>query len=487
MSCAEAMADDLGQFGDPDELADAEDLVMLKLERPLPAGRTVPKQFTLSGDRSTLTMDYLGFVGNRSFLVKQCYPRALFAGCPGLKSAKGFLTTAQDVLCKTHTLVIVHNRDAVVDLTAWFPDVLALILFHNLNCQRIEKAHVQGNRPISCLQRLCGTTPGIGADELYLGPFTLTNLFACCPEFSQVQAPMEYIVKMTEQVKAEEWHHLPLLESCRELTLGGIARLADGRYTMLGEADGKTMDMALEQYPDIKQLQVAAVKPDVISRISNFTLLTRLCLMCYDDTQELCRFDRLTKVLEELSLTHLKLVCFTDVSLRTISETCKHLQSLSLSGSEVCNEDVPCDAFPKLRSLALADGIAEKPFFSLLRAARGLTDLRLENYWTVMMFVGGPMSSARPRHELLRRLTLGTDFPVTKLQVSIADLRDVMQSVPSLAALCTDSYDIRMFVGSYHPRVRLTWTTCTACTAEFPKMDSQQEDMWRNVFMGGLL
>ncbi|XP_037580950.1 uncharacterized protein LOC119464167 isoform X2 [Dermacentor silvarum] len=414
MSCAEAMADDLGQFGDPDELADAEDLVMLKLERPLPAGRTVPKQFTLSGDRSTLTMDYLGFVGNRSFLVKQCYPRALFAGCPGLKSAKGFLTTAQDVLCKTHTLVIVHNRDAVVDLTAWFPDVLALILFHNLNCQRIEKAHVQGNRPISRLQRLCGTTPGIGADELYLGPFTLTNLFACCPE-------------------------------------------------------------------------VAAVKPDVISRISNFPLLTRLCLMCYDDTQELCRFDRLTKVLEELSLTHLKLVCFTDVSLRTISETCKHLQSLSLSGSEVCNEDVPCDAFPKLRSLALADGIAEKPFFSLLRAARGLTDLRLENYWTVMMFVGGPMSSPRPRHELLRRLTLGTDFPVTKLQVSIADLRDVMQSAPSLAALCTDSYDIRMFVGSYHPRVRLTWTTCTACTAEFPKMDSQQEDMWRNVFMGGLL
>ncbi|XP_037580980.1 uncharacterized protein LOC119464188 isoform X2 [Dermacentor silvarum] len=414
MSCAEAMADDLGQFGDPDELADAEDLVMLKLERPLPAGRTVPKQFTLSGDRSTLTMDYLGFVGNRSFLVKQCYPRALFAGCPGLKSAKGFLTTAQDVLCKTHTLVIVHNRDAVVDLTAWFPDVLALILFHNLNCQRIEKAHVQGNRPISRLQRLCGTTPGIGADELYLGPFTLTNLFACCPE-------------------------------------------------------------------------VAAVKPDVISRISNFPLLTRLCLMCYDDTQELCRFDRLTKVLEELSLTHLKLVCFTDVSLRTISETCKHLQSLSLSGSEVCNEDVPCDAFPKLRSLALADGIVEKPFFSLLRAARGLTDLRLENYWTVMMFVGGPMSSPRPRHELLRRLTLGTDFPVTKLQVSIADLRDVMQSAPSLAALCTDSYDIRMFVGSYHPRVRLTWTTCTACTAEFPKMDSQQEDMWRNVFMGGLL
>ncbi|XP_075531094.1 uncharacterized protein LOC142564123 [Dermacentor variabilis] len=487
MSCAEAMADDLGEFGDPDELADAEDLVMLKLEKPLPAGRTIPKQFTLNDDRSILTVDYRGFIGHRSFLVKQCYPRVLFARCPGFKSAKGFLAAAQEVLCKTHTLVIVHNRDVVVDLTAWFPDVLALVLFHNLNCQRIEKAHEQGNRPISRLKRLCGNTPGIGTDELFLGPFTLTNLFACCPEFSQVQAPMEYIVKMTDQAQSGEWYNLPLLESCRELRLGGIARLAGGKYTILSKADGNTMDMALKQYPDIEQLQVAAVKPEVISRIPKFAQLTRLCLMCSDDTQDLCRFDRLTPVLEELSLTHLKLVCFTDVSLRTISETCEQLQSLSLSGSEVRDEDIPCDAFPKLRSLALADGIAEKPFFGLLRAAPGLTDLRLENYWTVMMFVGGPMSTPRPRHEHLRRLTLGTDLPVTKLQVSIADLRDVMRSAPSLVRLCTDSYDIRLFVGSYHPRVRLAWTTCTACTAEFPKMDSQQNDMWRNVFMRGLL
>ncbi|XP_037524441.1 uncharacterized protein LOC119401614 [Rhipicephalus sanguineus] len=488
MSTTEAMADDISEFGDPYELVEAEELVMLKLEAPLPPGRSVPKAFAVSSDRSMLTTDYIGFVNNRGFLVKYSYPRALFAGCRDFKGGKGFLATARDVLCKTHTLVIVHNRDAVVDLAAWFPGVLALVLFHNLNCQRTEKAHMQGNRPISRMNRLCGTTPGLGAEELFLSPFALTTLFAFCPDISHVQAPMEYIVKMAGQVKAEGLRQLPLLESCRELTLGRLTRIVDGRYVTMSEVDENTMKMAIEQYPDIEQLQVAAMKPNAIPLIARFTRLRRLHLMSYSDGRdELCRFDRLIKLLEELRLTHLKLMCFMDVSLLKISEACKNLESLSLTECAVSDENVPRDAFLKLKSLALADGIKEKPFFSLLRAARGLTELRLENRWTVMMFVGGPLNSPRQRHEFLRSLTLGTDLAVTRLQVSIADLHAMMQSTPALVTLRTDSYDIRLFVGHFHPRVRLTWTACTVCAAEFPKMDAEQAEMWRDVYIGDLL
>lgn len=491
MSTAEAMANDIGEFGNPDVLAEAEDLVMLKLDTPLLPGRSVPKAFAISSDRSMLTTDYRGFVGNRGFLVKQSYPRALLAGCPAFKSAKGLLSTARDVLCKTHTLVIVHNRDAVVDLAAWFPGVLELVLFHNLNCQRTEKAHMQGNRPISRLNRLCGNTPAIGAEELYLSPFALTTLFACCPKISHVQASMEYIVRMASQVKAEGLSHLPLLENCRELTLGRVTQLVDGTHAPLSEVDENVVDMALEQYPDIEQLQVVATRPGVIPRIAKFARITRLSLMCYNSSgangNELRHFDQLTKVLQVLSLTHLKLVCFSHVSLLKISETCKNLQSLSLSGSHVCNEKVPPNSFPKLRSLALPDGIKDDPFFSLMRAAHGLTELRLEGRWTVKMFVGGPLDSSRPQHERLRALTLSTDLPLTSLHVSIAGLREMMQSMPALVTLCTDSYDIRLFVGHFHPRVRVAWTACTVCAAEFPKIDAEQAEMWRNVYMRDML
>ncbi|KAH6923426.1 hypothetical protein HPB50_001065 [Hyalomma asiaticum] len=103
------------------------------------------------------------------------------------------------------------------------------------------------------------------------------------------------------------------------------------------------------------------------------------------------------------------------------------------------------------------------------------------------MFVGRPLNSSRTRHELLRVLTLSTDLPLTSLKVSIADLHEMMQSMPALVTLCTDSYDIRLFVGHFHPRVRVAWTACTVCAAEFPRMDAEQAEMWRKVYMRDML
>ncbi|KAK8762929.1 hypothetical protein V5799_034466 [Amblyomma americanum] len=455
------------------------------LEKPLPAGRPLPKQLILDTGRSKITTDHRGLIKHRSFLVKQNFPSALLAGCPGLKSAKGFLSTVQDVLTKTHTLVIVHNRNHIVDLTAWFPTVRALILYHNLNVQLIEKAYVQVKRPSSCLERLCGTTPGMGADELSLGPFTLTTLFACCPELSQLQAPMQYVVKTAKQFKEGQWDYpLPVLNNCRELSLGGIARVRGGRYAMLATTDAETIDMALEQYPDVEEMQVATLSSSVLARITKFRRLQRLAVMCHEN-DALCDFDpHMSAVLQEFSLTHLVLVCFEGVRLSTIAGTCRNLEKLSISGSKFLNEDIPLDAFPKLTSLSVGDSVSDQAFFSLLLAARGLTELCLDCKCTVSAYIRGPLVEPRPRHESLQRLSLGTDLSLKALHATTEDLHATMKCAPALKRLSTDSYDIRIFVGNYYPRVKVAWTSCTVCAAEFPKMDAQQEELWRTVFLG---
>lgn len=102
----------VGEMGDPDELANSEGLVMLKLEKPLPSGRTIPQQLTADASRSVLTTDQEGLTGCRSFLIKQCYSTVLFAGLPALKSTKGFLAAAKDIVGKAQELIIVHNRQA---------------------------------------------------------------------------------------------------------------------------------------------------------------------------------------------------------------------------------------------------------------------------------------------------------------------------------------------------------------------------------------
>ncbi|KAH7933951.1 hypothetical protein HPB49_019430 [Dermacentor silvarum] len=112
MGCWEDMMRAVREMGDPDELANSESLVLLKLEKPLPSDRAIPQQLTANASRSVLTTDQEGLAGCRSFLNKQCYSTVLFAGLPSLRSTKSFLAAAKDIVGKAQELIIVHNRQA---------------------------------------------------------------------------------------------------------------------------------------------------------------------------------------------------------------------------------------------------------------------------------------------------------------------------------------------------------------------------------------
>lgn len=480
MSCAEAVAEALSEFGDAYELVDAMSLVVLKLERPLRAKQPVPRQLSLDSDGSRLTTSHEGFAACRNFLSRHCFPAVLFAGCPELASTKSFRDAARDVLYgSTHTLIIVHNRDRLLDLVTWFPSVSVLVLYHDLKLQIEKKEHIDEAKDVSRLERLYGTAPALGSDELFLCPLTLTVLMANCPLLSQVHAPMHEVVQFDPLFPK----HTPpsLLSSCRELTLGCHVRRPNGEALMLGDAAPYLIERVRKHCHGVEQLHVtttATVK--ALTRLKNFTRLKRLSLLHAGDTQ--CSFsDNVKGVLQALSLTHLALEHIHDVSVSTIAETCTNLESLSLTNCSLLGEAVPNNAFPKLKRLCVCERVSVDVFQTIFQAARGLTELRLDGANVVAPFVTWPFTAAREPHEFLQRLTLGTDKSLEEMLADPVSLRNTFQLMPALKWLCTDSYDIRIFAQCYYPSLTLAWTRCTTCMAEFPKVDASQEEIWRAV------
>ncbi|XP_050048584.2 uncharacterized protein [Dermacentor andersoni] len=481
MSCWEDMMRAVGEMGDPDELANSEGLVMLKLEKPLPSGRTIPQQLTADASRSVLTTDQEGLTGCRSFLIKQCYSTVLFAGLPALKSTKGFLAAAKDIVGKAQELIIVHNRDLVADLMSWFSKVTRLILYHDLMLQMESSSHVREMAHTSHLCQVWGTTPALGTEELFLCPLTLTTLVANCPMLSEIQAPLDEIVLLADRFRIQSPHPPPLLGECRELKLGSHFRRPNRNAIMMGDASLACIEKALERYPHLEQLQVTTTSRKILTRITEFSRLKRVNIM-YAAQGGMCPFDPyITKMLQALALTHLTLKYFEGAHLSTIARTCKNLECLSLLGCNICNEKIQSGMFSKLKSLEISDSIMDDAFFTLLNVAEGLTNLYLDGEWIISAYVGGPPnpSHLRPIHPVMEQLTLVTNWTLPQLCVVPEEVRRMVESMPVLKRLSTDSYDIRLCVQNYYPRVTVAWTTCTTCTAEFPKGGIVQHEIWR--------
>ncbi|KAH6925027.1 hypothetical protein HPB50_027179 [Hyalomma asiaticum] len=484
MSFWEDMMQAVRKMGDPDELANGEDLIILKLENPLPSSRSVPQPLTADASRSVFTTGRDGVMSCRSFLVRQSYSTVLFSGLPELKSMKGFVNALRDIVSKTQELIIVHNRDRMVDLMSWFTKVSRLILYHDLMLQTECTSNMREMAQLSHLRQVWGTTPAVGTEELFLCPLTLTMLLANCPALSEIQAPVDEMVLLAERFAVHSPHLPPMFHDVRELTLGCYLRRSSRNATMMRDTRLSCMKKALERYPNLEQLQVTTTSRKVLACIPEFSRLKRLSVMYGAAHKGMCPFDNsITNVLHALPLTHLTLKYFGGVVLSTIDSSCQNLECLSLLGCDILDEKIQAGSFSKLKSLALSDSIMEEAFFTLLNAAEGLTDLHLDGEWIISAYVGGPPSPVyqRPMHFALEQLTLATDWTVPALCVTIEELRRLIESMPLLRHLTTDSYDIRLCVQHYYPRVTLAWTTCTTCTAEFPKMNTMQHEIWQAV------
>ncbi|XP_037580188.1 uncharacterized protein LOC119463410 [Dermacentor silvarum] len=481
MGCWEDMMRAVREMGDPDELANSESLVLLKLEKPLPSDRAIPQQLTANASRSVLTTDQEGLAGCRSFLNKQCYSTVLFAGLPSLRSTKSFLAAAKDIVGKAQELIIVHNRDLVADLMSWFSKVTRLILYHDLMLQMESSDHVREMARASRLCQLWGTTPAVGTEGLFLCPLTLTTLVANCPTLSEIQAPLDEIVKRVDQFRMHSPHPVPLFSECQELTLGSHFQRPNRNAIMMSDASLACIRKALEQYPHLEQLQVTTTSRKVLTCITGFSRLKRINIM-YAAQGGMCPFDPyITKMLRALPLTHVTLKYFEGAHLSTIARTCENLECLSLLGCNICDEKIQPGMFSKLKSLEISDSIMDNAFFTLLNVAEGLTNLHLDGEWIISAYVGGPpdISHPRPIHPAMEELTLATDWTLPQLCVVPEEVRRMVESMPALKRLSTDSYDIRLCVQNYYPRVTVAWTTCTTCTAEFPKVDVMQHEIWR--------
>lgn len=76
-------------LGDPDKLVEAQDLVVLQLEKSLPRRHRVPEHCRLDASRLVITMDQEAFIDSRGFLSELQPHGALLAGCSQLTSDFG--------------------------------------------------------------------------------------------------------------------------------------------------------------------------------------------------------------------------------------------------------------------------------------------------------------------------------------------------------------------------------------------------------------
>ncbi|XP_075733209.1 uncharacterized protein LOC119175918 [Rhipicephalus microplus] len=483
MSYWEDMIQAIENVGEPDKLANGEDLIILKLKEPLPNGHSVPTPLTVDTGRSVLTMCQKDLANCRGFLAKQCYSTVLFSGLPELKSTKGFLAAARDVVFKSPELIIVHNRDRLVDLVYWFSKVTRLILYHDLVLQTESTTQVPQMPLTSHLVQVWGSTAAIGAEELFLCPITLLMLLTNCPGLSEVHAPLDEMLRVAEDFKRRSPHFPPLFGDRRELTLGSYLRRPCRNVIMMHSTTLPCMKKAIEWNPNLERLQLTTSSQKVLACIPRFSQLKRLSIM-YGPQNGWCPFDpHLSNVLRILSLTHLTIKYFEGVRLSTINNHCPNIECLSLLGCKIADETIRPGSFAKLKSLALSDSIMEEAFFTLLNIVKGLTDLYLDGEWIVSAYIGGPRTPAyqRPIHPAMEQLTILTDLSVPALHIVPEEVRRLIGWMPRLKRLSTDSYDIRLCVQNYFPHVALTWTSCTTCAAEFPKMNFAQHEIWRIV------
>lgn len=237
---------------------------------------------------------------------------------------------------------------------------------------------------------------------------------------------------------------------------------------------------ALELCPQLQRLQVTTDSKEVLALIARFSRLVRLSVMYVSKEHRLPFDPNMTHLLQSLpSLTHLALTHFKRVSLSFIDKTCRNLESLTLTGSEVVNESFNPFAFPNLTSLTLDWFVNEHTFNSfLLCTAQTVTDLRIEGDIGCAKFV---TSACRVPFRCLKRLTLKTDKSLLAMDARPEALCALFDHMPMLERLTTDCYDIRLFAQCHHPRVKLDWTQCTVCSAEFPRVNAPQEKIWREV------
>ncbi|XP_050037198.1 uncharacterized protein [Dermacentor andersoni] len=478
MGPQELMVKLIEELGDPHELANSEDLIVLKLQEAPTKQRLLPEDIELSSDSRRFSMSQRAFIKYRAFLGNLRYSAALFAGSQEFPSSKEFLATAKYVLKNVRSLVLVHNRNKIRDLVTWFPAVTSVVLYHNLRLEWEGGTIVQGSCTTSRMEQLLGNIPITGSDVLLFNQATLTSLLYKCPKLSLVMSPYmdEALAPKTTVTMAGKC--LPVAIKRRFLFLGcTTARDTGSPDTIIAKSDLDVQE-AHRHFAEAEYLELSAKCESAFQKVASYTKVTHLSL-AFDTAKPRCAFQpHATELLSVLRLVQLSLTNFCDVKLSTIADQCPQLKSLRICACDIDDESPPVQGFPHLEYLRIVSDMKEHSFFMLLRSCPGLRDLHIGKHELTTAFVVGPSCGERPRLEHVQRLTLGTrkndkcalddrnDLP--------ACLDSTLLRLPSLRLVRTNNFNIRLHINSCFPSVSLGWCGCTFCGVEFPKLNHVQ-------------
>ncbi|KAL3192900.1 hypothetical protein MRX96_058415 [Rhipicephalus microplus] len=194
----------------------------------------------------------------RGFLAKQCYSTVLFSGLPELKSTKGFLAAARDVVFKSPELIIVHNRnsghagDRLVDLVYWFSKVTRLILYHDLVLQTESTTQVPHMPLTSHLVQVWGSNTSHRRRGVLFLP---RHAAYAAHKLPWLHAPLDEMLRVAEDFKRRSPHFPPLFGDRRELTLGSYLRRPCRNVIMMHSTTLPCMKKAIEWNPNLERLQ----------------------------------------------------------------------------------------------------------------------------------------------------------------------------------------------------------------------------------------
>ncbi|XP_077492519.1 uncharacterized protein LOC144103738 [Amblyomma americanum] len=182
----------MDDLGDLEDFCGLEDQILIKFAEPcqlsqLPPSLHLPlnlprgKCRELEDQRQYAATRAESFVAQCDFLCQHRVVAAVFSGCVAFESSAPFASAAKMILANARTIVIVHNRDYVVNLVLWFQSVEDLILHHDLRLQTLPDDWRRDSRQ-SQLKRLLGSAPAIGKDSLFIVAEALRELVFCCPQ-----------------------------------------------------------------------------------------------------------------------------------------------------------------------------------------------------------------------------------------------------------------------------------------------------------------
>lgn len=455
---AASWSDELVEWDD--ELTRETDHIQLGLVEPWLDSKQLPDDVA-APHPSRLRMGQDAFVAQRHALAAHRYAFATFAGCDAFRSSPDFAEAVAHVLDGTPAIYIYHNRNTLSDLLDIFPGTQRFVLKHDLS--DIEGYVHTAREDPHPLVHIEGNFLDHEDSRLTVYGDAVADLLAVCPNMRYLAAdilPALDAAQENEELRAVIGKQL-------ELVLGGYVYGEDGTVESFVPATADHIRCAAQVCPDAGLVYLAVDASDSVLELTEFNGPSKLSVAYESETTAFCPFSSVVPALKKFELSALNLKNFKDVDLHKVAKTGeKTLRILSLDHCHVLDEEVKSSAFRNLVALRVT-WATPMTLQCLLCECPELEHLKLGSSEVSRLF----LSRLFPKTSLtsLRNLELRLEHSLEHHGLGEEDLNTLLESLPSLRYVATNSAEIRLFLKNSAPHVRIGTLYCPLCAAEICK------------------